>query len=209
MKCQPIQKLFAIYSELSTHDARKIMMDQHMASCSRCANKWMMWDQTMSLVRASDYSDQVYSSSDRISQNVMERIYQVESWRTPVPQRTYVLSHRWQTRLSILFSVAMVLCIITFISSIMMESPMKLEQVSMDIFALHSPQEHEMVVFEKSTDGKELLSAVAGVSQSFIEPLQFQPVPLHTSPSFLFVISLLGLIISSLFLNWYIRIKEE
>lgn len=209
MKCQPIQKLFAIYSELSSHDARKLMMDQHMATCSPCANKWEMWEQTMSLVRASQYVDKVYSSPNRTSQNVMNKIYQVESWRIPVPQRTYVFSLRWLSKLFVLFSVALTVCVIMLISSIVMESPMKLEQVSTDIFALHSPQEHEKVVFEKSTDGNEFLSAVAGVSQSFIEPLQFQPVPLHTSPSYLFVISLLGLIISSLFLNWYIRIKAE
>lgn len=209
MNCRSNQKLFAMYWELSNHDARKLLIDEHNSTCKVCANKFRIWEKTMQLVKTSKEVDDNVTGNVLISQNVMHRIYQLETWRMPIPLRSLSISMAWRKKISLIMVASFIICIALFFSSFAVETPMKLEKVSMAIFSIHAPQEHEVTVMKQSIDGETLVSAVAGVSQGFIEPLHFQPVPLHTSPSYLFLLSLFGLICSSLLLHWWIRAKSE
>lgn len=211
MECELSQKLMASYWDLSIHDSRKSMIDRHILTCQTCASKFQIWKKTISLVRTSQMREEAQPEPHqyKISSMVMQRIYQAESWRRPVPDKQYVMSSQRKSSIISIILTAFMICLISFFLSAINGSPLNLVDSSDDIFNIHAPQTHPVAVYEESVDGTNLVSAVAGVSESLIEPRSYTSVIAHTSLSYLFIVSLFGLIFNSLLLNWFIRIRSE
>jgi hypothetical protein len=209
MKCSDIQELFGVYWDLPNDDLRRIAVDKHMKSCASCVEEFHIWEESTMLIRCVSADKTVSPHSPSVSNKVMNRIYEDESWRIPIPERMYAISYSLRRNLTVVIACSLALFVVSFIFAILYDGnsnvPMPTAESSM--FDLQAPQALESVGAEQSMNGHTMGSAVASLDPSFMEPLRFNVGPIHSYPHYLLVISILGLIGTMLVMNWFSRTK--
>src|SRR5690349_14223435 len=94
MNCNEIQALFEMYHDLPEDDVRRCKVRKHIEHCCQCKEEFEMWDESAELMRIAGMDDDVPPLAQPMASKVMNRIYEAESWRMPVPQRVYLISHK-------------------------------------------------------------------------------------------------------------------
>ncbi|MBD0380572.1 anti-sigma factor family protein [Paenibacillus sedimenti] len=208
MKCSDIQELFGVYWDLPNDDLRRVAVDKHIATCPNCAEEFQIWEESTLLIRSVSMSRELPDYEPMVSEKVMNRIYENESWRIPVPERMYAISYKLRRNLTAVIAFCLALFIFSFLFAIVYDGGPQTPIAAADnsLFDLEAPQALKSSQTE-SMNGHKMVDAVASLNPSFMEPLRFQVGPIHSYPHYLLVISILGLISTMLIMNWLSRTK--
>jgi hypothetical protein len=209
MRCSDIQELFGDYWDLPNDDLRRASVDKHIKNCQSCANEFQIWAESSVLIRsaAQDGSDSGYHHA--VSDKVMKRIYQEESWRIPIPDRMYAISYSLRRNVTMVIAFSIALFVFSFLfSAIYDNSPEpSVASAGSSLYDLQAPKALDSNNTSESMNGHAMGSAVASLYPSFVEPLRFNVGPIHSYPHYLLVVSILGLISTMLIMNWFTRTK--
>lgn len=209
MKCSEIQELFGIYWDLPNDDLRRTAVDKHIATCPECAEEFQIWEESTILIRTAAIDNEVPEYESMVSNKVMNRIYENESWRIPIPERMYAISYTFRRNLTAVIAFCLALFVFSFLFAIVYDGTPQSSIASADntLFDLQAPQALKSNNGE-SMNGHKMVDAVASLNPSFMEPLRFHVGPIHSYPHYLLVVSILGLIATIIIMNWLSRTKS-
>lgn len=209
MKCNDIQELFGVYWDLPNDDLRRAAIDKHVKNCTVCAEEFQIWEESTMLIRIAAISEEIPELVPPVSQQVMNRIYEDESWRIPVPERMYAISYRLRRNVTAVVAACLALFMFSFLFSIVYQGAGEPSIAAADnsLFDLQAPQALASGANKESMNGHKMASAVASLNPTFIDPLRFDAGPFHSYPHYLLVVSILGLISTMLIMNWLSRTK--
>jgi predicted anti-sigma-YlaC factor YlaD len=209
MKCSDIQELFGVYWDLPNDDLRRIAVDKHIKNCESCAEEFHIWEESTMLIRNAAVDGVPSSKNSIVSDKVMNRIYEDESWRIPIPERMYAISYSLRRNLMAVIACSLALFVISFLFAIIYDngSEVSLASAEPSMFDLQAPQALDAGNTNVSMNGHSMGSAVASLNPSFMEPLRFNVGPIHSYPHYLLVVSILGLIGTMLVMSWLSRTK--
>lgn len=209
MKCSDIQELFGIYWDLPNDDLRRAAVDEHLETCSACAEEFQIWEESMILIRTAATDEEFIEFEPVISNKVMNRIYEDETWRIPVSERMYAISYNLRRNLTAMIAFCLALFVFSFLFAIVYDGSPQSSMASADnsFYDLEAPQALKSSGTE-SMNGHQLGDAVASLNPSFMEPLRFHVGPIHSYPHYLLVVSLLGLVATIIIMNWLSRTRN-
>ncbi|TXK81393.1 anti-sigma factor [Paenibacillus sp. N3.4] len=208
MKCSDIQELFGVYWDLPNDDLRRAAVDKHIETCPACAEEFLIWEESTLLIRTAAMDKELPDYEPMVSAKVMNRIYENESWRIPVPERMYAISYTFRRNLTAVIAFCLALFVFSFLFAIVYEGTPQSAVALADnsLFDLEAPQALKATGTE-SMNGHKMGDAVASLNPSFMEPLRFHVGPIHSYPHYLLVVSILGLIGTIIIMNWLSRTK--
>lgn len=208
MKCSEIQELFGVYWDLPNDDLRRTAVDEHIATCAECAEEFQIWEESTILIRTAAIESELSDYELLVSNKVMDRIYENESWRIPVSERMYAISYTLRRNLTAVIAFCLALFVFSFLFAIVYDGTPQSSIASADtsLFDLQAPQALKSSGTE-SMNGHKMGDAVASLNPSFMEPLRFHVGPIHSYPHYLLVVSILGLIATIIIMNWLSRTK--
>ncbi len=201
MKCEEIQEWFGEYWDLPKHDLRRKHVEGHIASCPACAEEFHIWQESSSLIKA-DMSPWSAPSGGHVSVGVMDRIYADESWRIPIPERTYRFSYKTRRNLSAVIAFFLTLFIYSFVYSVITDfQPVDAnsghELTSM--FPVNSIEDSHSITSKSS-----ILEGVPVASISAPSILKLEP---PDRPHYFLALSIFGIVFALLTMNWLSRTK--
>lgn len=208
MKCDDIQELFGIYFDLPDDDLRRKRVDDHILRCRVCAEEFEIWLESTNLIRSMHEIPQMPRKSTPIAANVMNRIYEDESWRIPVTDRIYQIPYKLRRNLTAIIALCLAVFVVSFLFNLVYPSHIVLtaEEVSPSGFNKVASAEgvisNSGVVAETNAFSK---TAVASTSALIVEPIKLSYI--HT-PNYWLALSLLGLISALLTMNWLSRTRS-
>ncbi|MEC0226933.1 anti-sigma factor family protein [Paenibacillus alba] len=208
MKCSEIQELFGVYWDLPNDDLRRVAVDKHIATCAECAEEFQIWEESTMLIRTAAIDSELPDYEPKVSNMVMNRIYENESWRLPVTERMYAISYKLRRNLTAVIAFCIALFVFSFLFAVVYEGTPQSTIASADnsLFDLQAPQALKSTNAE-SMNGHKMKDAVASLNPSFMEPLRFHVGPIYSYPHYLLVVSILGLIATIIIMNWLSRTK--
>ncbi|SEB63977.1 zf-HC2 domain-containing protein [Paenibacillus sp. GP183] len=209
MKCSDIQELFGDYWDLPNDDLRRAAVDSHIKTCPSCKEEFQIWEESTVLIRSAVESKAESDYRHAVSDRVMTRIYHDESWRIPVPNRMYAISHNLRRNLTTVIAFSLALFVVSFLFSILNDrsTGASLASSGSSMNDLQAPKVFVPSDNSASLNGHSLGTAVASLNTGFMEPLRFNVGPIHSYPHYLLVVSILGLIATMLIMNWFSRTK--
>jgi hypothetical protein len=208
MKCDDIQELFGIYFDLPDNDLRRKTVDEHILRCRVCAEEFEIWLESTNLIRSMHEIPQMPRKSTPITDKVMNRIYEDESWRIPVTGRIYQIPYKLRRNLTAIIALCLAVFVVSFLFNLIYPSHIVLsvEEASPSGFntiasaaGINSVSE---VVPAKNAFSQ---TAVASTSALIVEPIKLSYI--HT-PNYWLALSLLGLISALLTMNWLSRTRS-
>jgi hypothetical protein len=200
MKCNDVKELLAEYWDLSESDPRRDQVNDHIEHCSDCAEEFVLWEESSNLIQT---SSPLFAEKERppISNSVMDRIYADESWRMPVPDRIYSISYKLRRNLTAVISFCLALFMIGFLYSIVYEP-------TPELYSFEGLMPVASAVGDTNSGNGTLSATLQGVPVASIsDPFILGMNPIKTYPDYMVVISLLGIVIALLIMNWFSRIK--
>jgi hypothetical protein len=209
MRCSDIQELFGGYWDLPNDDLRRAAVDSHIRSCESCADEFQIWEESSVLIRSAVEDNAEYGYQHAVSDKVMNRIYQDESWRIPIPDRMYAISFSLRRNLTAVIALSLALFVFTFLFSAVYDNSPEPSRASAgsSLYDLQAPKTLDSDGSSQSMNGHTMGSAVASLNPGFMEPLRFNVGPIHSYPHYLLVVSILGLISTMLIMNWLTRTR--
>jgi hypothetical protein len=208
MNCSDIQELFGDYWDLPDDDLRRVAVDSHIKNCSSCEEEFQIWEESTILIRTAVESKPESDYQHPVSYKVMNRIYNDESWRVPIPDRMYAISYSLRRNFTAVIAFSLALFAVSFLFSVLHDQSSEAAFVSSaSKYDLQAPKAFVPNENSSSLNGKALGGAVASLNSGFMEPLSFNVGPIHSYPHYLLVISILGLIASMLIMNWFSRTR--
>mgnify|MGYP000648694582 CR=1 FL=1 len=207
MKCLEAQQSLGTYWDLPEHDPLRMQIEQHLAACDLCSAEFAVWKESRDLVRIASREEHAPMSQQKketpVSMSVMDRIYQDESWRMPVNERSYRWSARMRRNLSGIIAFCLALFIVSFFASIFETGPS--EEVVM--YGLKAPAtaiaETDDGALSEDGEPDALKLLVASIS----EPTAIRVEAVPKDPNYYVAFSLLGLITALLIMNWLSRVR--
>jgi len=204
MNCSQAEEMFGIYFDLPEEDPRRKEVDLHVRECPACAEEFLLWKESSTLIQSGALLDDMEPVPESVSKQVMERIYQDESWRIPVSERTYAMPYKLRRGLFAAIALCLALFSVSFIYSL--SHPRVEEAAPAEHSALFGFHQSASFAPEDTTDANSLSqSAVASSTSLFIEPAKLGPI--REAPDYWLVVSLIGLMGTLLTMNWLSRTK--
>jgi hypothetical protein len=200
MNCGEFQDLFGLYWDLPQEDPRRILVDEHIETCSACREEFRIWQESAALIQSSGDAPDFIPCKAGISQKVMNKIYREESWRIPVSDRFYSISRQWRRNFALVMIIFLTCFTFSFVYSLLHENAVEtagdFSGVMPVASALNSPPSVEGEVVK-----------LQGIPVASISDPIVLTIPVETSPDYLFALSLLGIVFVLLIINWWSRIK--
>ena len=208
MKCDDIQELFGVYFDLPDDDLRRKCVDEHILRCRDCAEEFEIWLESTNLIRAIHVAPQMPIKSTLIANNVMNRIYEDESWRIPVSDRIYQIPYKLRRNLTAIIALCLAVFVVSFLFNLVYPSHSILtaEETSPSGFNQVASAAGIVSDVENVSDKKAFSqTAMASTSALIVEPIKLSYI--HT-PNYWLALSLLGLISALLTMNWLSRTRS-
>jgi len=201
MRCEDVQDKFAIYPDLTEDDQDRIEMEAHLLDCAECSAMFGIWEESESLIREFAEEKAVIGPTDHVTRNVMERIYAEQSWFMPVPSKSYQFSKSFRRNIAIIIAACMAMFACAFFVFVFdyRDAPTKAEMQAMTGFIDTANASGEDMFGEFGLYAE---VPVASISDPFV----LQVVP--TFPQYYVALSLLGLVMALLILNWLSRTRH-
>jgi len=213
MKCDDIRETFSDYWSLPENDLRRNAVDQHIKTCEACYEEFKIWESAEMMIQSEledfDMPAELRSDNKTLTKDVMSRIYSDESWRMPVHNRMYAISDKLKKNLTLVISFCLALFVCSFLFVLMGNVFTPVNEVATadrSVYSIQIPQTLDLSG-SKPTNQYNMATAVASVSQTFIDPFPFHMGPIQSYSHFLLILSILGFIAAILVLNWFSRIK--
>ncbi|MDQ1909400.1 zf-HC2 domain-containing protein [Paenibacillus sp. GD4] len=208
MKCEDIQELFAEYWDLNERDLKRQAVDEHIKHCAQCAEEFEMWRESEDLIKSVTETMGTERQAPVISESVMKRIYQDESWRVPVGDKLYHFSYKMRRNVTAVVAFCLTLFIFTFVFSAAggFSSDTVASQQSSVFGRLGEP----VVIAGSSGDSMNVHSMPTAVAslKGFNEPFMYKVGPIQTVKDYMMFLSLLGLTCTLLIMNWLSRTRS-
>jgi hypothetical protein len=198
MNCNEFTEVLAEYWDLPDNDIRKVSANRHLNTCLACCDEFEIWKTSTNLIQFSRETDQSVDLYKPISTNVMNRIYNDESWRLPVTLRNYTFSYKVRRNIMATFALFMAVFLVTFISSLTSGSEISTDFNTGIIDTAHA---NELNIDADPTmfDGMPVASISA--------PTILRMGPIQTYTDYLLALSILGFVFTLLIMNWLSRIR--
>ncbi len=199
MNCEEASEWFSVYRELPESSPERLAVDTHIACCHECAEQFRWWDESADLISQLPIMDEIEASewqSDSVSRDVMNRIYTEQSWYMPAVRKTYAFTQGFRMKIAVLLSGLFAVFGCAFLYTAWNR--------------LSGGDGHAVGVMETAN----AFSIGDGVSaQTVVVPVASlsDPIVLHVSPSmpeYWVALSLLGMIMMLLILNWFSRVRS-
>lgn len=199
-ECDLVQERFVDYWEGTADPADIRMLKEHLTGCPNCAEEFRLWEESTKLIRDLQLNDdltvEMTVSADEVNRKVMRRIYAEQNWSTPMARRSYSFSRSFRLRVSGLLAAIMAIFLCGLLYTVMdrMHSP-------------HAPatgiMETANAFHSGSSASNQLLIEVPGASLS--DPFVLHAGP--TMPEYWVALSLLGVMMTLLIMNWFSRVR--
>jgi hypothetical protein len=202
MKCDQAQEWFGLVWDLPEDDPERLIFEAHLAECDRCAEEFRIWEESETMLRRLQIADAEQDPDERINRSVMERIYEEDFWLLPVKDRTY----RWSESFRRGVAAAMACCLAMFVCAFV-------------YMAIGSPEKEATdAQIAKLTGMLDTISSIDGAEPISVEFYQDMPVAsisgpvvltvVPTYPQYWIALSILGMIMTLLTINWFARTKH-
>jgi len=202
MNCEQAQQWFGLVWDLPEDDPERVAFEAHLAECGRCAEEFRIWDESESMLRRLQIAEAAHEPDERINRSVMERIYAEDFWLMPVKERTY----RWSDSFRRGVAAAMACCLALFFSAFVYMAVGSLQKASTE------------AQIARLTGTIDTVSAIDGATPISIEFYQDVPVAsisgpvvlsvVPTYPQYWIALSILGMIMTLLTINWFTRVRN-
>jgi hypothetical protein len=200
MNCNDAQDKFCEYWDLSEHDEDRIAIDAHLYECKTCAEEFRLWEESDDMIRFLSEEDDSIGPTEHVNRSVMDRIYAEQSWLMPVPHKSYHFSKSFRRNIALIIAACMAMFASAFFVFIFDNQDGASQAEIAELSGL-------MDTANASGDG--LITAgfyaevpVASISDPFV--LKVMPA----FPQYYVALSLLGIIMTLLILNWLSRTRN-
>ncbi|MFF2482179.1 anti-sigma factor family protein [Paenibacillus sp. NPDC058071] len=202
MTCEEIQARFSVYLDLAEDDGEREEMEAHLLECEQCAEQFRLWEESESMIHLlsdSAENSETFGPLDHVNRAVMERIYAEDSWLKPVVEKSYHFSKSFRRNLAIVIAGCMAVfacALIFFVTENKASTPPEQMAQLTGLMDTANVSGSSLVI----TADYEV--PVAGVTDPFV----LQVVPSY--PQYWAALSLLGIVITLLILNWLSRTRN-
>jgi predicted anti-sigma-YlaC factor YlaD len=206
MTCTEIQDLFGVYFDLPEEDPRRADVDAHIAVCESCREEFLIWEESTDLIRmAKDDTVPHLYAAPPITDNVMKRIYQDESWRLPVSNRIYSIPFKLRRNMTAVIAFFLALFIVSFLYSAM-DGPVTIAGDTTGSYGVVQAAKASANAADSLNVHKMVGTTLASASPTMIDPVKIGPI--KTVPDYFLSLSILGLISTLLIMNWLSRTRS-
>ncbi|SDW30191.1 anti-sigma factor [Paenibacillus sp. CF384] len=200
MKCLEVQQSFGVYWDLSEDDSERKSVNEHLLTCETCREEFRIWEESEQLIKFfSDHSEEI-GPIDHLNTGVMDRIYTEQSWYMPVSNRSYQFSKSFRRNVTAIIAC----CMAMFVSGLFYLLKGIGNSSSVEVAKLTGLLETANVASDSSVISADFYADVPVASIS--DPIVLNIVP--TVPQYYVALSLLGIIITLLILNWFSRTRN-
>lgn len=198
MNCDQATEWFGIFRDLPEDSPERLAVDLHVAGCPDCAEQLRLWEESAELIRCLPLEEDTDAEertwiADSLNRQVMDRIYAEQSWYMPAVHRTYAFTSGFRKKVAFLLSVLLAVFGCGFMYTAW-------NRMSGGDGGAEPDAE---AVFASDEFGVQTVNVpVASLSD---------PVVLHVSPAmpeYWVALSLLGMIMMLLILNWFSRVRS-
>ena len=202
MKCNEIEQFIDSYLELDEDDPLRIEIEAHLFDCEHCSTILELDFSSLSL---SDLSftdaDIKQTNIDYINKHVMDRIYAEEAWYMPIVTKNYHFSRNFRRNIAMIIACCLAMFSIALFVFIFDYKEDTKSTIAANISGIVDIASAESVNLVSSNIYKGQIP-VASIS----DPIVMQVVP--TFPQYYVALSLLGIIMTILVLNWFTRTRS-
>lgn len=197
MRCEEAAAWFGVYSDLPAHAPERLAVDAHIAECPDCAKQFRSWQESADWIgRLPQFeaAEQGADVTDRVSRSVMDRIYAEQSWYLPAVRKTYAFTYAFRRKVASLLAglLAVFGCAFLYTAWSRFSSGGDQTAGTMDSS------------FSMMGDGTGIQTVVVPVA-SLSDPIVLRVTP--AMPEYWVALSLLGMIMMLLILNWFSRVR--
>lgn len=203
MKCEDVQQLLADYWELPKHDLRRLHVDLHIRECRSCREEYELWKESSQWIKQTAPIEEPTFESN-ISNKVMERIYQTERWQVPVSERRIGLSGKQRLIFIGILSFLLALFVLSFIhlatsNDSLYPSPSQQWGGFVSVASSNEP----LGTYNSNPIRMEGI-VVASISDPYLLSME----GLEKRSNYYLVLSVFGIIMAVLTINWLTRMKQ-
>ncbi|CAM3971190.1 hypothetical protein L1N85_04140 [Paenibacillus alkaliterrae] len=201
MNCNDAQERFGEYWDLSEQDDDRKAIDRHLLECNSCKEQFRLWEESEDMIRFLSEEDELIGPTEHVNRNVMERIYAEESWLMPIPHKSYQFSKSFRRNFALIVAACMAMFACAFFVFVFDNEEGASQAQVAELSGL-------MDTANVSGDG---LVITAGIFAevpvaSISDPFVLKVVPAF--PQYYVALSLLGIIMTLLILNWLSRTRS-
>ncbi|WP_156889584.1 anti-sigma factor family protein [Paenibacillus harenae] len=201
MNCNDAQDKFGEYWDLSEHDEIRMAVDRHLMECKDCAEQFQIWEESEELIRFLSEEEDAIGPTEHVNRSVMERIYAEQSWLMPVPHKSYQFSKSFRRNFALIVAACMAMFTCAFFMFVFDSQGSASQAQVSELSGL-------MDTANVSGDG---LVVKAGVFSevpvaSISDPFVLKVIPAF--PQYYVALSLLGIVMTLLILNWLSRTRS-
>ncbi|WP_438351252.1 anti-sigma factor family protein [Paenibacillus sp. FA6] len=114
MKCCEAQELFGLIWDMPVDDPKRLMLEQHIATCSECSSEFELWEESRWFMQ--DLSDEwTELKSESINRQVMDRIFSESPWLIQDQSKPFEVPVATRQRLSVWIISCLMLFFISFL----------------------------------------------------------------------------------------------
>jgi hypothetical protein len=199
MKCEQISEWIAEYRDLPEESAERLAVDLHIAGCADCAEEFRLWEESAELIRglsAAVDSEDPGMPFFELNQSVMTRIYSEQTWYMPAVRRTYAFSFGFRRKVAFMLAALLAVFGCAFLYTVW-------NRISGEQGNPGGVMETANALGAGGDFGHSVTVDVPVASLS-------DPIVLHVTPvmpEYWVALSMLGLIMTLLILNWFSRVR--
>ncbi|MBH5317942.1 hypothetical protein I6N90_09010 [Paenibacillus sp. GSMTC-2017] len=201
MNCESAVLRFSDYAEMSDDDNEKMLLEEHLLECEDCAQQFEFWQESELLIRQYSNESAHIGPSDHVNRTVMERIYMEQSWYMPIASKSYQFSKSFRRNVAILIAGCMAMFACAFFIFLFenkeVSSEEEMKQLTGIFDAVNASGDSHVL-----SAGYHAEIPVASISDPFVLTV----VP--SFPQYYVALSLLGLVMALLMLNWLSRTRN-
>lgn len=200
MKCLEVQQSFGAYWDLMEEDEERKSIDEHLRSCVTCSEEFRIWEESEQLIRFFSEHDEEIGPIDHVNHDVMDRIYADQSWLIPASNRSYQFSKAFRRNVTAIVAC----CMAIFVCGLFYLLTGSSSTTSTDVAKLTGLIETANASSDVSLISADFYADVPVASIS--DPIIINIVP--TVPQYWVALSILGIIMTLLILNWFSRTRN-
>ncbi|URN94111.1 MAG: zf-HC2 domain-containing protein [Candidatus Pristimantibacillus lignocellulolyticus] len=202
MKCNEIEQFINSYMELDENDPLRIEIEAHLFDCEHCSS---LLELDYSTISFSEYpfddTDIKGTNIDYINKHVMDRIYAEEAWYLPIATKSYQFSRNFRRNIAMIIASCLAMFSIALFVFIFDYKEDTKSTIAANVSGVVDIANANSINLVSSNIYKGQIP-VASIS----DPIVMQVVP--TFPQYYVALSLLGIIMTILLLNWFTRTRS-
>lgn len=199
IKCDDILKYIDQYWLMDDNNITKIEIEAHLCDCEHCAGLFDLG--VLSPSHSSSWDEPAMTADGvRISDHVMNRIYQEQDWAMPIYKKKYKFSKAFKRNIVLGIAASLALFFVAIFTMLSEDG-----QVSSNKVEANQSGVIDVVVAKGSVQATDVLAEHVAVA-SLSDPIIMKAVPTYSQYYIaLAIIAIIGIL---LVLNWFSRTKQ-